>query len=105
MVPAFVPSPSHIPGGLWFGKRSAQMCAIWKQVRGAEQDRVVCIMGGFSVNEWVNDQALRCPLWVADGGQPCAEQMDALAVVPYFGAYPGSPSFFTGSYLERNECN
>ena len=75
----------------WFGKRSAQVCAMWKQVWGAEKDRVVCVMGGFNANDWVNTQALTCPVWVAAGGQPCAEQMDALAIAPYFGGYLGNP--------------
>lgn len=73
-----------------YGKRSAEICDLWKQEWGSDQDRVVCVMGGMSANPWIAEQALKCPLWAAEnGGHPCAERMDALAIAPYFGGHLG----------------
>jgi hypothetical protein len=48
-------------------------------------------MGGMSANPWVAEQALKCPLWAAEnGGHPCAEPMNALAIAPYFGGHLGA---------------
>lgn len=73
-----------------YGKRTAEICALWKREWGDERSRVVCVMGGMSANPWVAEQALQCPLWAAEnGGHACAETMDALAIAPYFGAHLG----------------
>jgi len=74
-----------------YGKRSAEICNLWKRVWGSEHGRVVCVMGGMSANPWVTEQALKCPLWAAEnGGRSCAEQMNALAIAPYFGVHLGA---------------
>lgn len=74
----------------WHGKRTAEMCDIWKAVFGSQSERVVCVMGS-QVNQWVSEQALSCPLW---NGGPCADHgIDALAIAPYFGIYIGSPEY------------
>lgn len=73
-----------------YGRRSAEICALWKQEWGADRGRVMCVMGGMTVNLWVSEQALACPLWAAEnGGHACAEGMDALAIAPYFGYHLG----------------
>ncbi|HOW61466.1 MAG TPA: cellulose-binding protein [Candidatus Contendobacter sp.] len=73
-----------------YGKRSAELCSLWKREWGSDSGRVVCVMGGMSANSWVTEQALKCPLWAAEnGGHPCAEPMDALAIAPYFGGHLG----------------
>ena len=81
----------------WFGMRSQQMCNIWKQAWGAQADRVVCVMGGFSATPWINRQSLDCPLWASDPQNPtganCAGNMDALAIAPYVAGYMGNPPF------------
>lgn len=74
-----------------YGKRAAEICALWKREWGNDRDRVVCVLGGMSANPWVAEQALQCPLWAAEnGGHACAEAMDALAVAPYFGGHLGT---------------
>ncbi len=76
----------------WYGKRSAEIVRIFKDVFGAEAHRVVGVMGGFAAGSWASEQALTCPL-ASDGKQPCWSEMDALAIAPYFGAYLGQPRF------------
>lgn len=72
----------------YFGKRSAEVCHIWKTTFGVEAERVHCVMGGFVANTWVNQQILECPLWVDNPwGQTCATEMDSLAIGAYFGGY------------------
>ena len=79
----------------WFGKRTAEMCQIWKDVWGSEADRVTCAMGGQAANSWVLDSySMECPLWANDAsnpdkGQACGQSVDAIAVAPYFGGYVG----------------
>lgn len=74
----------------YYGKRAAELCALWKREWGPDHSRVICIMGGMSANAWVSEQALQCPLWAAkNGGRACAEGMDALAIAPYFGHHLG----------------
>ena len=71
----------------WYGKRSAELCALVKQEFGVQADRVKCVMGGFAANDWTTRQALNCPLAVADGLSACHQQMHGFAIGPYFGGY------------------
>ena len=74
----------------WYGMRSAQVAAIWHSEWGEESYRVQAVMGGFIANPWVSAQALDCPMWAAEnGGRSCSEQIQALAIAPYFGGYLG----------------
>ncbi len=77
----------------WYGKRTAEIVGLFKDVFGAEADRVVGVMGGFAAGPWASEQALTCPLATADGTAPCWSEIDALAIAPYFGAYLGQPRF------------
>jgi hypothetical protein len=73
----------------WHGRRTAEVCSIWKQVFAAEVGRVVCVLGAQSANTYVAEQALRCPLWEQ---APCVDHgLDAIAIAPYFGAYLSAP--------------
>ena len=75
----------------WYGKRSAEVCEIWKTAFAQQPNRVVCVMGGQAANAWVMRQALECPLWRV--GKPCRQHgIDAIAIAPYFGAYVGDPA-------------
>lgn len=74
----------------WYGKRSAEVCAIWKSVFGVEADQVVCVMAGQASNPWVLRQALECPLWNSGAPSCAAQGIDALAIANYFGGYLGS---------------
>ncbi len=82
----------------YFAKRTVEMCALWKEAWGDQSDRVQCVMGAQSASEWITkNYVLDCPLWVNDErnpkiGERCAEQVDALAIAPYFGGYIGDAS-------------
>lgn len=74
----------------WYGKRSAEVCDIWKRVFGAQSDRVICVLGAQAANDWTAAEALLCPLWAE--GAPCQNHgIDAIAIAPYFGGYLGDP--------------
>ena len=76
-----------------YGRRTSEVCALWKQEWGKASQRVQCVMGGMAGNLWVSEQALSCPLWAADhAGRDCAGNMDALAIAPYFGYHLGLPA-------------
>ncbi|MGB5063441.1 MAG: cellulose-binding protein [Candidatus Competibacter sp.] len=73
-----------------YGKRSAEVCALWKQEWGDDSQRVRCVLAGMAANVWISEQALQCPLWAAEnGGHPCVEGMAVLAIAPYFGHHLG----------------
>lgn len=85
----------------WYGKRSAEICDLWKQVWGGRSGRVTCVMAGQAANSWVVDQALRCPLW---SQAPCGEHgIGTLAIAPYFGQYLGSPEYAGAVEAWRSE--
>jgi hypothetical protein len=73
----------------WYGKRSAEMCDIWKTEWAGDTGRVVCVVGAQIANTWTGTAALDCSLWTA--GKPCQKHgIEALAIAPYFGMYVGS---------------
>jgi hypothetical protein len=73
----------------WYGKRSAEMCDIWKTEWAGDTGRVVCVMGAQIANTWTATAALDCALWSA--GKPCQNHgIEAIAIAPYFGMYIGS---------------
>jgi PA14 domain len=75
----------------WYGKRSAEMCDIWKAEWKGDESRITCVVAAQSANTWTASAALDCSLWTA--GRPCqAHGLDALAIAPYFGHYLGNPS-------------
>lgn len=73
----------------WYGMRTAQMCAIFKAEFADQPKRVTCVLASQAANSWTASQALSCPL-VLD--KNCSENIDALAIAPYFGNYLGTPS-------------
>ncbi|WP_146131688.1 cellulose-binding protein [Merismopedia glauca] len=73
----------------WHGKRTAEVCEIWKNVFADRPKSVVCVLGSQGANPWASIQSLDCPLWVK---KPCYKhQIDALAMGAYFGNYIGLP--------------
>jgi len=71
----------------WHGKRSAEICDIWKGVFGANANRVVCVIGSQAANSFTGEEAMRCPLW---SGGPCVNHgISALAIAPYVGDHIG----------------
>ncbi len=76
----------------YHGMRSSQISGVWKSVLGA--DRVIGVLGGFHTVAAVSEAALDCPLYAAENGNtPCYQNLDALAIGPYFGGYLGANSF------------
>ena len=71
----------------WYGKRSAEVCDLWRSVFGASPERVVCVMASQAANSWTARESLSCPLW---SDAPCASHgIKALAIAPYMGDYLG----------------
>ena len=85
----------------YVGMRSAQLCAIWKEVWGQDAGRIRCIMPG-GPWEFPAHEALACPLYAADSGKPnCAEQMWAVAAAPYFGGYLDDNNNANGGFFDQ----
>ncbi len=71
----------------FYGRRSAEICGVWRGVFGADAGRVTCVMGSQAANSWTASEALRCPLWEQG---PCVDRgIGALAIAPYLGDYLG----------------
>lgn len=74
----------------WYGKRSVEMCQLWKVAFADQAGRVVCVISGQANNFWIAEQMLDCPLWSL---APChARGIDAIAIAPYFGGHIGQAS-------------
>lgn len=71
----------------WYGMRSTEICAIWKQVYGAEADRVKCTVNVQTGYVDLYNSTLNCPMYVNEGRPACASQVDVLSPAPYFGAF------------------
>jgi hypothetical protein len=71
----------------FYGRRAAEVCAIWRAVFGDAPERVVCVTASQAANSWTASEALTCPLW---DQAPCVNHgIKALAIAPYFGDYIG----------------
>ncbi|MEC4805248.1 MAG: hypothetical protein SAJ12_14420 [Jaaginema sp. PMC 1079.18] len=64
------------------GMKTAQICEAWEQELGS--DRVVCVLGLQTGWKGLEEPALDCPLYVAEGNDPCWQHIDALGVTGYF---------------------
>lgn len=75
----------------WHGKRTAQMCDIWKNVFGSDRNRVVCVLGTHTGYPDAGRQALDCPLW---SQAPCYKHgIDAFGITRYFGGHIGKADY------------
>jgi hypothetical protein len=71
----------------FYGRRSAEVCDVWRSVFFEDPDRVVCVMSSQAANTWTASESLECPLWEQ---RPCVEHgIQALAIAPYMGDYVG----------------
>jgi hypothetical protein len=71
----------------FYGKRTAEICEIWRRVFSDSNQRVICVMASQAANSWTATEALACPLWTQG---PCVQRgIGALAIAPYFGDYLG----------------
>ncbi|MCA1992900.1 MAG: hypothetical protein LDL41_12825 [Coleofasciculus sp. S288] len=77
----------------WFGKRTAEITQIWDDVFGADQERVIGVMGTQAANPWTAEQALKP---IQDAGLSYEEAgIDAVAIAPYFGLHLNDPNVQT----------
>lgn len=76
----------------WYGMRSAQVSDLWKQVFADQPERVVSILSTQTSWLGLENAALDCPLWVAEGNTPCYQHgIDAFAISGYFGGNFSTP--------------
>lgn len=76
----------------WYGMRAAQTCDIWKSVFGNQKNRVACVMGTQTGWKGLENNALECPYWVAEGNKPCYQHgIDVYAITGYFSGGLGVP--------------
>lgn len=81
----------------WYAKRSVEVCRIWKAAWGAiDSSRVTCVAGAQAASPNFAGTVLDCPLHAPALGHACYEDLDGLAVAPYFGHYLGSPEIPAG---------
>jgi hypothetical protein len=72
--------------------RAAQTCDIWKSVFGNQKNRVACVIGTQRGYKGLENYALECPYWVAEGNKPCYQHgIDAYAIAGYFSGGLGVP--------------
>jgi hypothetical protein len=77
----------------WHGKRTAEMCDIFKATFGSEASRVICVLGSQAANSWTASEALQCPLW---SNAPCVSHgITAIGIAPYFGDYIGQEQHYS----------
>ena len=77
----------------WHGRRTAEMCDLWKTVFKGQEQRLRCVAGSQAASSDASEKILSCPLW---SGSPCSDHgIDALAIAPYFGHYLGAPTYQT----------
>ena len=86
----------------WYGKRSAEMCNIWKQVWAEQSERVICVIATQAANAYIGQQMLDCPLW---SGAPCHSHVDAVAIAPYFGQHIGHNAYLDEVRLWLGEAD
>lgn len=78
----------------WYGMRTAQMCDIWKSVFAEQKNRVVCALSTQTAWQGLENAALDCSYWVAEGNKPCYQHgIDAYAITGYFGGSLGAPEY------------
>ena len=75
----------------WYGKRSAEICTIWKAVFEQQESRVICVIATQAMSSWGGKQMLDCPL--RGEGRECYKDIDAVAIAPYFGQHIGSTHY------------
>jgi hypothetical protein len=68
----------------FYGMRTAQMCDLWKAAWGADQARVICVLGAQAAWSFSATESLKCPYWTQ--GAPCLRHgINAVAIAPYMG--------------------
>ena len=85
----------------WYGKRSVEICSLWKQVWADKAAQLFCVVNTQAVSPTSSARVLDCPLYTAmRTGRPCSADLDGLAIAPYFGYQMDGPGSLTQSTLE-----
>lgn len=72
----------------WYGKRSTEMCDIWKHSFAGQEHRVICVLSTYASSQRFGRELLDCPLWQPKGEKgECGRHADVFSVGPYFGDY------------------
>lgn len=76
------------------GQRTAEICSLFKAAFGAEASRVTCVLGAQAANAFTQTEAADCPVAIQAGARttPCRDDIDAVAIAPYFGNYTNVPA-------------
>ena len=75
----------------WHGMKSAEQCKIWKTAFGTDSQRVRCVVATQSSWQGLEEGVLNCPLYVAEGHEPCFKAVDTYAIAAYVGGGLGEP--------------
>jgi len=76
----------------WHGMKSAEQCKSWKAVFGNDSGRVRCVISSQSSWHGLEQAALDCPLYVAEGHEPCSKAVDVYAIAGYVSGALGDPA-------------
>lgn len=70
----------------WHGMRTAQICDVFKnEVFDSSPQRVKCVLGVHPHWHGIEEGALNCPAWVAEGNEACYKHgFDYLGITTYF---------------------
>jgi len=83
----------------WHGMRTAQICDAFKLGPFADENRrVKCVLGVQTAYHGLQTGAVECPLWVAEGNEPCyTHGIDYLGLTTYFAAGLNGPRHSNGA--------
>ncbi len=87
----------------WYGKRSAEICDIFKkEVFADNPNRIHCVIATQTAWKGLEKFALECPAWVKEGHDPCYQHgIDSLSITGYFrGCLDGAPRKGQKEYVE-----
>ena len=76
------PEAAYVKRINWYGKRTAEMCDLWKAEWAGEENRVECVMAAQASNTSSAKVSLDCPLWTQ---APC--QAHGIKSVAYSGPH------------------
>jgi len=78
----------------WHGMRTAQVCDAFKLGAFADStERVKCVLGVQTGYHGIAAGAIDCPLWVAEGNDPCYQHgIDYIGLTTYFSAGLNGPT-------------
>ncbi|MFT7558537.1 MAG: hypothetical protein ACI93R_000432 [Flavobacteriales bacterium] len=88
----------------WHGMKTAQICDAFKIDAFADSvERVKCVLGAQTAYHGLATGVLECPLWVAEGNEPCyLHGIDYIGLTTYFSAGLNGPTSLTGDLVHES---